>query len=102
MRFASLVLALGLLQVAAIDTTPQTRTDPSIRIYNASRSDSKVKLDLWIDDAIVAGGVQTASLAGPFKATNKSAKLIVKKQDALESLLEVSLDTSVSDHLVVL
>lgn len=97
MRFVSLIGALALLQAG------QVTTNPSIRIYNAARCGPDVKLDYLLDGAPVATAIAGDSISGPFIPKDpKKATLAIRKAAATDSLLEVPLDASAADHVLVL
>src|SRR5579859_2474090 len=96
MQVLSLIIAVAALQGGAQQPTqtPGGPT-PSIRIYNAVRSDKDVKLDLLLDNAAIGKDVGPDMLSGPFKLKDpKSATVIVKKAGDSNNLTQKQIDVA--------
>ena len=75
----------------------------SIRVYNATQSHSGVRLDLLINGNSVANGVTMGSLSGPFSpADHRTAIFDIRAMGGAENLLEVTLDPTTTNHVLVL
>jgi len=102
MRFASLMVAVALVQAGQVKNQVPPKTVPTIRIYNAIQSGPDVKLDILLDGSPVASAVAADTLSGPFMPKDpKNVKLAIKKAEGTDSLLELPVDASSQDHILV-
>jgi hypothetical protein len=103
MRFISLLGALALLQAGQDTSKTIAKPGPTIRIYNAAHCGPDVKLDYLLDGEPVVSALAADSISGPFSPKDpKKALLAIRKSGATESLLELPVDASTSDHVLVL
>lgn len=103
MRVLSLIVALVTLQGGAqVGKQIPQKPNPTLRVYNATRSDKDIKLDLILDDSAVATGIAADSLSGPFTPKNlTSATLSVRKGGETKSLIDKPITLGGNDHVLV-
>ena len=102
MRYLSLLILLGALHPGVPSAHVHDKNGPWVRVYNATRSDPPVNLDIVFDDAIVGSGVASRTLIGPFTPKDrKGGKISIRKQNSTEELLGLPVDTTENNHVVV-